>query len=495
MLETDKKNGESNLNTLPFVKTKQCVAALLENYIEQSKTGMNPVLSQEHPEEIAKALKLKSVFEKGFQNLDHLESFVATYLTHTNHLRNPKYMGHQVAVPQDLSGIPDWIHGTVNNPSSLYEMGPAGATLEGFMINWMLSKLGWFTGENLYDFGKHPNNGSGVLTHGGSIANLTALTAARAAIAPEAWTQGNPDDLVVIGPATAHYSVARALSIMGMGKNAFVPVPVDSNEVILTDQLDRIYQQIKSQNKRVMAVVANACATSTGLFDPLNEMASFCKKHKLWFHVDGAHGAVALLSEKEKIKVAGIEKADSIIWDAHKMLQVPALCTAVLFKKQEHQWNNFSQKGSYVFHENEVIGMDSMPYTVECTKSALGTKLFWSFALKGEKAMVKFVETSFQKANDLYTYLKSLNDFYCPYPPESNILCFQFKPDDLNDQDQLALRYELINSGAFYITSCEVQGKRFLRTVIMNPDTDQKDFIELAKCLTDIGNQIHAHKK
>jgi len=190
-----------------------------------------------------------------------------------------------------------------------------------------------------------------------------------------------------------------------------------------------------------MAVVANACATSTGLFDPLNEMASFCKKHKLWFHVDGAHGAVALLSEKEKIKVAGIEKADSIIWDAHKMLQVPALCTAVLFKKQEHQWNNFSQKGSYVFHENEVIGMDSMPYTVECTKSALGTKLFWSFALKGEKAMVKFVETSFQKANDLYTYLKSLNDFYCPYPPESNILCFQFKPDDLNDQDQLALRY------------------------------------------------------
>ncbi len=399
-------------------------------------------------------------------------------------------MGHQVAVPQDLSGIPDWIHGTINNPSSLYEMGPVGATLEGFMINWMLSKLNWFKGEDLYDFSTHAHNGSGLLTHGGSIANLTALSAARAAIAPAAWTEGNPSDLVVMGPATAHYSIGRALSIMGMGKNAFIPVPVDANEVILTEYLEPVLKQVKIEKKRVMAVVANACATSTGLFDPLDKMADFCEKHGLWFHIDGAHGAVALLSEKEKNKVKGIERADSLIWDAHKMLQVPALCTAVLFRNQEHQWNNFRQKGSYVFHENEVIGMDSMPFTVECTKSALGTKLFWSFALKGEDAMTKFIEDSFQKAHELYNYLNTLEDFYCPYRPESNILCFQFRPEQLSDQQQLALRYELINSGAFYITSCEFQGKRFLRTVLMNPNTTKQDFIDLAKAITKIGRRL-----
>jgi L-2,4-diaminobutyrate decarboxylase len=277
---------------------------------------------------------------------------------------------------------------------------------------------------------------------------------------------------------------------MGMGKNAFVPVPVDANEVILTEHLEPVFKQVKKENKRVMAVVANACATSSGLFDPLDEMADFCEKHKLWFHVDGAHGAVALLSKKEKSKVSGIERADSLIWDAHKMLQVPALCTAVLFKNQEHQWNNFRQKGSYVFHENEVIGMDSMPFTVECTKSALGTKLFWSFALQGEDAMTAFIEHSFQQARNLYNYLNNLEDFYCPYPPESNILCFQFRPDQLSDQDQLALRYELINSGTFYITSCVFQGKRFLRTVLMNPDTKQQDFVELANAITKIGDQI-----
>jgi len=232
-----------------------------------------------------------------------------------------------------------------------------------------------------------------------------------------------------------------------------------------------------------MAVVANACATSTGLFDPLDEMADFCEKNKLWFHVDGAHGAVALLSPKHKHKVKGIKRADSIIWDAHKMMKVPSLCTAVLFKEQKNMWNCFRQKGSYVFHENEVVGMDSMPFTVECTKSALGTKLFWSFALEGEKGIVDFVENSFEQAKELYTYLKSNKNFFCPYPPQSNILCFQYKPETIDDQQQLALRYALINSGAFYITSCVIQGRRYLRTVLMNPLSNQEDFKALVKSI------------
>ena len=253
--------------------------------------------------------------------------------------------------------------------------------------------------------------------------------------------------------------------------------------LIITSTLEEIYAQVKKEGKRVMALVANACATSTGLFDPLDEMAVFCKKHKLWFHVDGAHGAVALLSNKHRQKVKGIEKADSIIWDAHKMLRVPALCTAVLYKKQEQMWNSFHQKGSYVFHENEVIGMDSMPFTVECTKSALGTKLFWSFAMEGQEAIVKFIENSFQQAQNLYNYLKSQEDFYCPYFPQSNILCFQYKPQIINDQKQLALRYKLINSGEFYITSCLIHGKRYLRTVMMNPLTDINDYKALSNAI------------
>src|SRR6056300_1254005 len=482
-MHPDNQNRSNQSDTLPFLEAKEVVAKLLHKHLEKSQRRSHKVLQQESPELIADILKLETVFDHGFQNLFELESFIDNYLKHTNRLNNPRYMGHQVAVPQDLSGIPDWIHGTINNPSSLYEMGPAGATLEGFMINWMLDQLGWFKGKDLCDFRRITENGSGILTHGGSIANLTALSAARAAIAPEAWEEGSPKDLVVMGPSTSHYSIMRALSIMGMGKKSFVPVPVDENEVILTHALEEVYAQIKKEGKRVMAVVANACATSTGLFDPLDEMASFCKKHQLWYHVDGAHGAVALLSKRYKQLVQGIEQADSVIWDAHKMLRVPALCTAVLFKNQKHMWNSFHQKGSYVFHENEVVGMDSMPFTVECTKSALGTKLFWSFALEGEEAMVKFIENSFQQALDLYAILNANQNFYCPYPPQSNILCFQYKPDQIDDQQQIALRYELINSGEFYITSCVIHDKRYLRTVLMNPLSSSEDYYTLVKAI------------
>lgn len=239
-----------------------------------------------------------------------------------------------------------------------------------------------------------------------------------------------------------------------------------------------------------MAVVANACATSTGLFDNLDEVANFCEKHSLWYHVDGAHGAVALLSEKDKERVRGIERADSLIWDAHKMMRVSALCTAVLYKNFTSQVNTFQQKGSYVFHEGDVIGMDSMPFTVECTKSALGFKLYWSFALEGEKAISDFISNSFQQAKELYNYLSERSDFHCPYKPESNILCFQYQPEILTDEQQLDLRYQLIETGDFYITSCEVQGKRYLRTVLMNPLTQKKDFVALAEKIKTIATSI-----
>ena len=121
-----------------------------------------------------------------------------------------------------------------------------------------------------------------MLTHGGSVANLTALTAARSAISPDSWNDGNPKDLVVIGSASAHYSILRSLSILGLGKKCFVPIPVDKNEIIDLNQLESIYKKLIVQGKTVMCLIANACATSTGLFDPLDQMGDFCEKYNIW---------------------------------------------------------------------------------------------------------------------------------------------------------------------------------------------------------------------
>ena len=447
------------------------VGQLLQEHLTISKAKLTPALNQQAPEIIAQELLLKERLKKGFEGEQDLLAFVKTYLTHTNHLSHPHYMGHQVAVPHDLSGIPELIHGTINNPSSLYEMGPAGGTCEGFMINWMLEKVGWLEGRDDYDFHFTPGKASGVLTHGGSVANLTALAAARAAIAPDAWTEGNPNDLVVIGASSAHYSIARALSILGLGKNAFYPVAVDQNEVLLMEDLSVVYAKALANGKRVMCVVANACATSTGLFDPIDAMGDFCQENKLWFHVDGAHGAAALVGPQSQQYVKGIKKARSLIWDAHKMMRVPALCTAVLFKDFKDQAAAFQQKGSYVFHDTEVVGMDSMPYTIECTKSALGTKLFWTFALEGEAKIGEFIDHTFQLAKDFHALLNQEDDFTTPYFPQSNILCFRYEKFSREDDFQKLLRYTIINEKRFYLTSCEMNGQRYLRVVLLNPGT------------------------
>ena len=469
-------------------KTIADVGGLLEDHINKSVNRKTSALDQIAPELIAEKLKLKERLKTGFKSHDDILDFVTKYLENTNHLNHPHYMGHQVPVPHDLAGIPELIHGTINNPSSLYEMGPSGSTCEGFMINWMLDKLGWLQDRDYYDFKFEIGHPSGVLTHGGSVANLTALTAARSSISPDSWNHGNPSDLVVIGSASAHYSILRSLSILGLGKKSFVPIPVDENEIIDVSQIEPIYKKLIAKGKKVMCLIANACATSTGLFDPLDEMGDFCEKNNIWFHVDGAHGAAALVSTKNKKLVKGIEKATSLIWDAHKMMRVPSLCTAVIFKDFKHQAGAFQQKGSYVFHNNEVVGMDSMAYTIECTKSALGTKLFWAFAIEGEKAIEDFIDYTFDLCNNFYDILIKDSDFEVPYSPQSNILCFKYIKFSKEDEFQLKLRYQIINNKYFYITSCEMNGIRYLRVVLLNPSTNIDHLKELIIEIKKIAN-------
>ena len=473
------------------VKTQKTIAdvgRILENHINDSVNKKTSTLNQRVPELIAKKLKLKERLKLGFKSSEDILDFVTNYLDNTNHLNHPHYMGHQVPVPHDLAGIPELIHGTINNPSSLYEMGPAGSTCEGFMINWMLDKLGWLEDRDYYDFKFEMGHPSGVLTHGGSVANLTALTAARSFISPDSWNYGNPSDLVVMGSASAHYSILRSLSILGLGKKSFVPIPVDENEIIDVSKLEPIYKKLIAQGKKVMCLIANACATSTGLFDPIDLMGDFCEKNNIWFHVDGAHGAAALVSNKNKKLVKGIEKATSLIWDAHKMMRVPALCTAVIFKDFKYQAGAFQQKGSYVFHNNEVVGMDSMAYTIECTKSALGTKLFWAFAIEGEKAIECFIDYTFDLCNNFYDILIKDSDFEVPYRPQSNILCFKYIKFSKEDEFQLKLRYQIINNKYFYITSCEMNGIRYLRVVLLNPSTNVGHLKELIIEIKKIAN-------
>lgn len=470
--------------------TTKIVLKKLSQYLNDSQSGESKVLHQVPATELAQLLQLENWIKNGGLNADNMSQFLDPYLENSQHLHHPNYLGHQVAVPHLASSMADFIHGVINNPMAIYEMGPAAATIERTVVNWMLQKIGWFKGNSLSDFSWISGNGGGVLTNGGSVANLTAMLAARAHIAPTAWEDGTPQDLVVLGSEVAHYSMARAISILGLGKKALYAVPVNSLEVLRPEKLLDSYQKAQNEGKRVMAVVANACATSTGLYDPVDEVGHFCEEHGLWFHIDGAHGASALLSEKEKYLMKGASRANSMIWDMHKMMQTSALCAAVLFKDFQSLESTFQQKGSYLFHEKEAFGFDALPYALECTKSELGNKIFMVLAAEGEEGMASFVEGLYDNTKKFHQMLDQHPDFYCPYVPESNILCFQYTKYGTDNAFQLALRNEIVKRGHFYITSTEVGAVRYLRLSVMNPLTEKKHIRNLMEEIREVGAQI-----
>jgi L-2,4-diaminobutyrate decarboxylase len=320
-----------------------------------------------------------------------------------------------------------------------------------------------------------------VLTHGGSLANFTALLAARAAAAPDAWREGVAGGLAVLAPPSAHYSVKRSVAMLGLGERAVVPLEVDELERIVPERLESALERARADGRRPMALVAAACATSTGLHDDLEAIGRFCREHGIWFHVDAAHGASALLSPDHRDLLRGIEGADSVIWDAHKMLRTASLCAAVLVREATRLDAAFHQQASYLFYEDtQAAGPDLLGRQVECTKAPLGLKLFLNLAFRGERGLGRYVAGQYDKTLRFWELISTRPGFECLSPPESNILCFRYGDDSAL---QVALRERLLAEGRFHLSSTEVDGTRWLRMSVMAPATDEQTIEQLLEAI------------
>jgi L-2,4-diaminobutyrate decarboxylase len=470
---------------LNFKLDTSTIATVLNDFNKESVSRTKPVINQVPLDRIIEELKLETFTKKGNLTSENLAWFTKKFLSFTTRLNHPGYLAHQATIPHYFGALGSLIDGYTNNGMSIYEMGPAAASIEYFMVNWFLEKVGWTPSPIKIDqLNLDHKYGAGALTHGGSNANLTALIAARSRIAPETWQKGIPSDLAILAPAGCHYSVQRAAGMIGIGQDSLYLLDVDFKGAIIPDKIDAVYQKVKQDKKRVMALVANSCSTAVGIFDPLEEIADFCIKHDIWFHVDGAHGASALLSETHKHRLKGIEKAHSITWDAHKMLQTPNLCTALLVRNHKYIDQAFEQTGSYIFYEKDQPGFDFINRTMECTKAALGLKLFMVVGALGEKGLSTYIDTLAQTATDAYEYISSVPEFTCPVKPQLNILCFKIKGSDAL---QIKIRDRILSKGTFHISSTCFNDVRYLRMSIMNPDTNMSH-------IKDLINQIQTIK-
>lgn len=443
----------------------------LADHAEKAARRDGPVIRQQPLAELERALGLAHLIEHGGLSGDRLHQFLETYLAASTRLQHPGYMAHQVAVPAPASALAALIDGFCNNAMAIYEMGPAAATVEHAILRWMQAKIGWAS----------PAHASGgVLTHGGSLANLTALLAARGRVAPKAWEEGTPGNLVIVTSPVAHYSIARAAGIMGLGQNAIRHAPPDAMGRLDPARLPATLRRLRNDGLVPLAVVANACSTALGLYDPLRSIAAVCREHDVWLHVDGAHGASALLSPRLRSLLDGIDEANSVVWDAHKMLRTSTVAAAVLVREARDLDHAFREEASYLFHDKDQPGIDFIHRTVECTKAALGLKVFFALASEGEAAMAAGIERQTDLAIEAAAYLRKEPGIEVAVEPETNIVCFRLDgPDSL----QIDLRRRLTDTGTFYISTTEALGRRWLRLALMNPATEMRDVIALVESL------------
>ena len=392
-------------------------------------------------------------------------NFFQNILAHTTHIHHPRYIGHQASPTAPITVLTNLISGLLNNGMAVYEMGMAPNAIERIITDLLCKRMGY------------TQNANGFLTSGGTLGNLTALLAARRAVASEdIWKNGSTKPLGIMVSEQAHYCVDRAAKIMGLGEKGVIKIPVNEDYTMNTALLETYYKDAQEAGIEIFAIVGSAPCTATGMHDNLEEIAHFAKQKKIWFHADAAHGGAAIFSNKYKHLLQGIQHADSIVLDGHKMLMMPMITTALLFKNGQQSYETFMLHADYLLAASkEQEWYNSGRRTFECTKYMMC--LHWYVLLKnyGEEVFETSIDTLYNITQDFNTTLAADPDFEVAVVPESNIVCFRYIGMALDttatNQLNAQIRQQILEEGTFYIVQTTLRDKYYLRTTIMNPFT------------------------
>ncbi|MDT0607157.1 pyridoxal phosphate-dependent decarboxylase family protein [Croceitalea rosinachiae] len=442
-----------------FEKNATKLFKMIKNHLQNTTTGKaDRTLNWNEPD---KELNFWKVFLENGKN----EDFFTEILKRSTHTHHPKYVGHQVSASAPITILTAMVSALLNNGMAVYEMGMSPSAIEKVVTDSICEKIGYTS-----DFG-------GFLTSGGTLANLTALLSARKAkVSHNVWTEGYLEPLGIMVCEQAHYCIDRAAKIMGLGEKGIIKVPSQESFAMDIKKLEVSYNEARAKGIKIFAIVGSAPSTATGAYDDLLAIADFAKDKNLWFHVDGAHGGAAIYSEKYKHLLNGIAQSDSVVIDGHKMMLMPTITTALLFKNKVHAQHTFSQRADYLLHDTEEEDwINSGKKTFECTKTMMC--MHWYILLKfyGEEVFDEFVTRQYDLAKDFENTLQTDPNFELATSPMSNILCFRYTDSYQNDErlNQLntSIRQELLEEGEFYLVQTKLRNIHYLRTSLMNPFT------------------------
>ncbi|XP_012697185.2 cysteine sulfinic acid decarboxylase [Clupea harengus] len=465
---------------------REAFKVIFEETICKSTDVNEKVCDWQDPEQLEQLLdlELRDSGESHDQLLSRVHD-VAKYSVKTNH---PRFFN------QLFSGI-DYhalagrlLTETLNTSQYTYEVAPVFVLMEDVVLTKLRSMVGWLSGD-------------GIFCPGGSISNIFGMNVARYHAFPEVKRQGlwALPRLAVFTSQDSHYSVKKAASFLGIGTDNVFLVKTDQSGSMDPEDLEGKIKLARSQGAVPFYVNATSGTTVRGAFDPLDSIADICEKNGLWMHVDAAWGGSVLFSKKHRHLLKGIERANSVTWNPHKMLSTGLQCSVFLVRDTTNLLQKcHSASATYLFQQDKFYDMslDTGDKTIQCGRKVDCLKLWLMWKAVGTKGLTERVDKAFALTRYLAEEIEKREGFQLLYKPQFVNTCFWYIPPSLRGKENSAdykdrlsqvapaIKERMIKQGTMMVGYQPLNGQvNFFRMIVISPHISQRD---MDFCLDEI---------
>jgi aromatic-L-amino-acid/L-tryptophan decarboxylase len=479
---TEVGRGRKTMTNLLYTAEQDArAAALTGGFIRRyADTVADRPVYPEIDREALRALMREPLPEEG-RSLDELfaelDAVVVPNSTQTAH---PRFLPYVQPSPNGVSPYAEAVAAALNQNCNLWTLSPAANAIEQAVLRWFA---------DLFGFG--PTAG-GLITSGGSMANLIGLAAARdrhlGETARSEGLQGRPSPLVAYASEEAHSSIDKAVSLLGLGTNNLRHIACDADFRIRLDRLADAVAADRAAGRSPFCVVASAGTVTTGAIDPIEALAAFCRREKLWLHVDGAYGALAALSNRFRGAMAGIGEADSASLDPHKFLFASFEAGCVLVKDVAALRHSFRFAPSYLAMPEDEDFVNFADHGPQLSRGFKALKVWWSLRHHGRRTYGETIDRMADLAAGMAEIARSNRAFELLAPVGFNCVCFRLA--HLDDAGNRMVLKRLVASGTAFLGPASVRGRFGMRACFMNLRTTPRDVALIMSEIARLGEQM-----
>ena len=459
----------------------------IADWLERLPHG--PVVRDESPADVRRALNAEQPLPEDGTGAGALVAEAARLLfQHSLFNGHPRFFGYVTSSPAPIGALGDLLASAVNQNVGAWRLSPMATEIEAQSIRWIAELIGY------------PADADGLLVSGGNMANFVCFLAARAAKAADIRTSGlrqAPAPLLVYASTETHTWIQKAADLFGLGTDAIRWIDVDAAQRVDVAALERQIVADREAGALPFLAVGTAGTVGTGVVDPLAEIAAICRRPDVWFHVDGAYGALAARVPGAPDSLHALSEADSVAVDPHKWLYAPLEAGCVLVRRRGDLMRAFSYHPSYYHFDHEVTNY--FDYGPQNSRGFRALKVWLALRQVGWSGYRQMISDDMRLSRDLHELVQKHPDFEA-FTQHLSITTFRFVPRDLpaglpDREDYLQrLNQELLSrverSGEAFLSNAMVNGRFALRACIVNFRTSQADIDALLPLLSRLGAEV-----